>query len=263
MTHKMRFCPYCGQSWQRSEICFSCNADLRGYLGVADSSAPLSFSADVPMPAASHTSVSPIDLRNLKDIFRVKEYPDGYHIYDGLSEDIDVYEIPDFVISIGANAFSEFDSLEHLIIPKSVRSIDENAFQDCYSLSTLTITLSQELMNNISTLPKCLNDVLNGSPDEIEYTFDENATVIPKGVFNEMDITELDLTQTNIEVIGDGAFDSCTSLENVYLGNSVREISPTAFNSCYSITEVHLSSECPLSIRELKDIFEDCEITRD
>ena len=205
--------------------------------------------------------VDPKALRDLKDLFKVREVNGGYEIYEGIEPDLEEYTVPDFVVSIGQYAFSQFEMLDRINIPSSVKRIDPTAFEDC-TVSCLNIVLTQELMNSISAGQYSLEDLFEGNLAEINYVLDKNVTRIPRGVFNGLGIEKLDLTVTNVETIESGAFDDCDTLETIILGDKVKSVAEDAFSDCFGIIEVILTDNCPLSIRDLREIFDDCSIAR-
>ena len=220
------------------------------------------------MSEQNHVTNAPVtpkvdakELRNLKDIFRIREVNGGYEIYDGIEPDIEEYTVPDFVVSIGQHAFSQFEMLDHITIPASVKRIAPNAFEEC-SVSSLDIHFTQELMNNISASKYTLDNLFDSQLDEITYTFDQDVKKIPKGIFTDLSIEELDLRDTNVEIIENEAFADCDDLETIFFGDKVKTVEADAFSDCFGLVDVILTDNCPLSIRDLREIFDDCTITR-
>lgn len=78
------------------------------------------------------------------------------------------YTVPDFVESIGVNAFSRNNMLKSVTVPKSVTMIDEGAFGYCSSLETLKI------LNPKCEMKTYLNIVYNKVVNK-EYIF--NGTI--------------------------------------------------------------------------------------
>ncbi|MBP5770864.1 MAG: leucine-rich repeat protein [Bacteroidaceae bacterium] len=114
--------------------------------------------------------------------------------------------IPEYVTSIGNQAFMGCSGLTSISIPNSVTSIGDKAFNGCSSLTSVTIL---------------------GSVTSIEsYTFCDcsslTSVIIPNSVTR----------------ISDGAFAGCSSLTSVTIPSSVTSIGDKAFNGCSSLTKV-------------------------
>lgn len=207
----------------------------------------------------SETKVSAQELIALRDIFRVREVSGGYEISDGIAEDVEEYVIPDFVVSIGENAFDGFDSLSELTVPASVKHIDGNAMGNCFP-NIVNMTVSQAILNELSKNAQTLRDVFDA---DLEYniSFAPDVTVITKGVLSGFCFEELDFRKSNLKSIEAFAFADC-EIGRIYLGDTIQNIDEEAFSDCYGLETVTLTANCPLSIRELRDVFEDCKITR-
>ncbi|MBR5497033.1 MAG: leucine-rich repeat protein [Clostridia bacterium] len=117
-----------------------------------------------------------------------------------------IYKIPNSVIIIGDNAFSNC-SLTNIIIPDSVTSIGDCAFYWCYRLTSVTIPNSVTSIGN-SAFWNC------GSLKSI---------TIPDSVRN----------------IGNGAFSDCDNLTSITISNSVTNIGKFAFSGCSNLTDVY------------------------
>ena len=120
--------------------------------------------------------------------------------------------IPNTVEEIGEDAFSSFDSLEKVNIPKSVKTIGRNAFRRC-ALTAVDIS---------------------GPIKEIrEYVF---------ACCDALTAVRIPDTVTKIH---DCAFDRCTSLTSIDIPKSVAKIGYMAFNRCESLSAIRVSSKNP------------------
>ena len=108
------------------------------------------------------------------------------------------------VTTIGADAFSDCEFLQSVILPEGITSIKESAFSDCESLRSVV-------------LPKGITNIGN-------YVFAYSGLrniVLPEGIIN----------------IGSGAF-SNTSLKSIILPEGITYIRAETFNECFSLTSI-------------------------
>ncbi len=135
-----------------------------------------------------------------------------------------VFEIPQFVDSIGDFAFSSCNNLNSIRIPNSIKDIGAGAFCSCEWLKNVTIP------NDITTIK--------------EHTFRECISlqniIIPNSV-------------KSIQV---GAFANCYNLASIIIPNSVKEIGYCAFSNCKSIEYINI----PNSVTRISAYaFRDCK----
>lgn len=144
-------------------------------------------------------------------------------------KDITSYVIPDYVTSIGGDAFSGCESLTSLVIPDSVVSIGDGAFSFCESLKNIV------LPNSITSIGFCVFQHCRSlksliipdsvtSIDTLAFCFCSSlkSLVIPDGVIS----------------IGDGAFSTCESLESFVIPGGVTSIEKMAFSGCNSLKSI-------------------------
>ena len=115
-------------------------------------------------------------------------------------KDITSYVIPDYVTSIGEDAFSGCESLTSLVIPDSVTSIGDYAFSGCRSLKSLVIS----------------NSVTHIAVGAFLSCTSLSSVVIPDGVTS----------------IGEGAFIGCESLKSIDIPDGVVSIEKDALRDC-------------------------------
>ena len=126
------------------------------------------------------------------------------------NKNIELYAIPDSVISIGDRAFSGCRSLSCIVIPNSVTSIEDRAFSGCRSLSSIVI-------------PDSVTNIEEGA---FYYCSSLSSIVIPSSVTS----------------IGDTTFANCHSLSSIVIPDSVTSIGKCAFFRCRSLSEIVIPS---------------------
>ena len=127
--------------------------------------------------------------------------------------------IPHGVSRIGECAFHSCESLTGVEIPDSVTQVGANPFACCTRLSSIRVAASSPALETVE-------GALVSRPDRrlICYPMGllESQYEIPNG----------------IKIIGDYAFNSCTSLTGVRIPESVTAIGCGAFFCCTSLTDV-------------------------
>lgn len=157
--------------------------------------------------------------------------------------------IPDFIKSIGENAFASSHDVSEIILPNGLVSIGEKAFS--YSgITKITIPESVESIGNYA-FEHCLN-LKSIHFMENELTFGEGVfsssgivqidlpliSELPVNAFLEcMDLERIDLPETLLKV-NKGAFKECRSLKQLILPKNVLEIDEEAFENCYDLMYV-------------------------
>lgn len=117
------------------------------------------------------------------------------------------YVIPNGVVNIYDNAFSDCRNLTEIIIPYGITSIGDSMFYYCSSLESITIP----------------NSVTSIGRDAFEDCHSLRSITIPDSV-------------TSIE---DGAFWGCNGLTSATIPDSVINIGHYAFRNCYNLADVY------------------------
>ncbi len=157
--------------------------------------------------------------------------------------------IPSSMISIGAYAFCNCSFLSFIFIPNSVDSIGEHAFEGCNILTIYTEARRKQSdwsSNwNATNRPVyfkvkkeeifCQNDI---------YYLIKNENVIVTG--HKENITEVVIPSTivingttlKVTIIGNKAFDGCSSVTSIEIPNGVTTIGYSAFKGCNSLESI-------------------------
>ena len=142
--------------------------------------------------------------------------------------------IPDGVTEIGAMAFAQCESLEHVTIPKSVKRIGMEAFYGCYSLAELAIP---ESVTEIG------DGAFYGCDTLVDVTIPATVKKIGGKAFgNCVSLRNVTILSRAAE-LGEGLFNECVSLESVTIPATVKKIGQNAFNRCDSLKDVHFGGK--------------------
>ena len=149
------------------------------------------------------------------------------------NKNIELYAIPDSVISIGDSAFSGCRSLSSIVIPNSVNSIGDSAFSGCRSLSSIVIPDS---VTNIG------EGAFSGSRSLSSIVIPNSVTCIEKGAFYYCSSLSSIVIPDSVTSISDTTFANCHSLSSIVIPTSVASIGKCAFANCHSLSEIVIPS---------------------
>lgn len=158
--------------------------------------------------------------------------------------------LPNTVRVIGSNAFKNCKNLKKVELPPDLEVINENTFMDCISLQT--VVLPYELKNickfafrNCSALKELYHYVKTGIGITMSLDKSLKESKLPSGLIN----------------IGKSAFESCLSIEDIYIPYGVKSISNASFKNCIKLKSVRfhnnvgeISDEAFWGCNELKEV---------
>lgn len=184
--------------------------------------------------------------------------------------------IPDGVVSVGAYAFYDCDSLKSIAIPDSVTAVGDNAFAACSRLKYTTYDNAKYLGNASNPhlyLARCSSTsissvaihsdtkiIANSAFQDCVYlttvTIPHNVTTISNYAFYNCTSLASVTVGDGVSVIGKQVFQGCNKLSSVTLGNSVTTIGKSAFYNCDNLTSINI----PDSVISVgKQAFYDCD----
>ena len=144
-------------------------------------------------------------------------------------KDLTEYTIPDSVTEIGNRAFAGCSGLTSITVPNSVTKIGDYAFDEC----TGELIIDSKIIETYTSI-----DYLSSTADWLK---DARFTMLTIG--------------DNITMIGQNAFQGCSSLTSVTIPDSVTEIKYNAFKGCRSLTSITI----PDSVTEIAyKAFDEC-----
>ena len=198
------------------------------------------------------------------------------HKYAFYCDNVTSAIIPDSVISISDNAFSDCSSLGRVIIGDKVTSIGENAFYMCTRLSGVTIGNSVKTIGNnaflgcnklLEVVNKSTLNITKGSTEngrvgysaleihngesklviEDEYLFYtyEGVSYLVGYVGNSSSLILPDSYNGGNYEIYRNAFSNYTAIVSVYIPNSVTNIGDYAFSGCRNLAEFIVDESNP------------------
>ena len=163
------------------------------------------------------------------------------------------YDNQEFTVtSIGANAFSNCNSLKEINIPSSVTSIGESAFRGCTNLVDINIpegitsiedyTFSRcESLREI-TIPSSVTSIgvnaFRSCNALREITIPEGVTSIGNYAFCECHSLSEITIPSSVTSIGRSAFFACTGLEKFIIPEGVTAIESGTFGACMRLSEI-------------------------
>ena len=169
--------------------------------------------------------------------------------------DLEKYDIPSWVTSIGNTAFAGCRSLTSINIPSSVTSIGDGAFNECSSLTTITVDESNPMYsseNNVFFSKKEKSLIRAGVGLE-KYDIPSSVTSIRSSAFyNCSSLTSISIP-SSVTSIGEKAFSYCRSLTSINIPSSVTRIEWLAFYKCSNLKAVRFKGKVPPTFNS--DIF--------
>lgn len=154
--------------------------------------------------------------------------------------------IPDYITSIGDEAFNGSSGLTGITIPDSVTSIGKYAFSNCIGLTGITIP------DGITSIE---SNTFNGCNNLTSITIPDSITSIGNYAFSDCSgLTSITIPE-NVNFIGNGAFSYCTGLTGITIPDGITSIAYLTFFGCTGLTSVTI----PGSVSTIEnDAFNSC-----
>ena len=161
--------------------------------------------------------------------------------------------IPEFITSIGYEAFCECTHLESVTLPSKIVLIDNKAFWDCYALESISIpegvtrigsyAFTGSGLKNVelpSTLKQIDGSAFSNSKLE-SLKLNNGLEVIDKEAFNGTLLKEV-VVPDSVTELGDGVFSLCYYLQKATLPKNLEKISKNLFYQCFELEDITIPS---------------------
>lgn len=151
------------------------------------------------------------------------------------------------VVSIGENAFREYNELTSVEIPATVRSIGKLAFYGCGGLTkaefaTISQLCAMELDNDYANPLIYAHKLFIDGKEVRNLVIPDSITFINSYVFNGCrELTSIEIP-SSVTSIGDYAFKGCIGLTDMDLPDSVTDLGNGAFYGCSGLASIKLPS---------------------
>lgn len=179
-------------------------------------------------------------------------------VFNGCTE-LEEIHLNNEISIIGKNCFKDCLSLRSIKIPASVKNIGSGIFRGCTALEQLEVdpknkwykSLDNVLFNkNKSTIVCYAAKISNDS-----YAIPDSVTMISDWAFCNSVLKHIEIPDSVCNIC-EGAFYSCTEIEEMVIPDSVTRIDDSAFRGCTSLKYIHI----PDSVTEFGwGLFSGCD----
>lgn len=155
------------------------------------------------------------------------------------------------VKTLGAESFTENETVVGVTIPAQVTNLQYGAFASCTNLKKVTFAQGSQLKKiGGETFKYC------GNLEEIHIP--DSVTQIERGAFYSCGSLSNVTLGKKLEVIDNNAFESCSSLKQIEIPDSVESIGEGAFTYCTSLEHVTIGNKLAYVA---KSAFSWCNLT--
>ena len=153
------------------------------------------------------------------------------------------------VLVIGESAFENCSALKSYKIGEMLTSIGNNAFKQTRALTIEVESLNKTIRNENGLL--IVNDrvvhAMHTTTTSIVNIASDIKYIASGAFFNNLKITEVNMTNSKVEVIGKNAFAGCKNMTKISFSSVLKEIHAKAFVNCIKIK----GFELPISLNTI------------
>lgn len=175
----------------------------------------------------------------------------GSYAYAGMDSLIEVV-LPDSITEIGVGAFQGCKNLKTIRFSKGLKKICLHAFSNCTSLERIELPEGLEIIDTGAfigcvslkevNLPESLSVLGSGSFAYTaleEITIPDSITKLQNAFMLCSELRVIDFGK--VEIIDDGCFENCESLESIVLPDTITAVKRGAFQGCSQLKDVVVS----------------------
>lgn len=148
-------------------------------------------------------------------------------------------DLPQSVVSVGAQAFYRCRYLVSVNLSKRVTSVGEYAFFDCSRLT------SYGDISNVTSIPEGL---FLGCKKLPAITLSEDVGSVGAQAFADCELIKEMTLPAGVETIENGLFDGCTSLEKVTVNGNLTAFGTNVFSGCTALSSVSIPNSGNYSV---------------
>ena len=171
-------------------------------------------------------------------------------IYYPCQKDASGFVIPDYVTTLGADAFSRNKTLTSIVIPATVTTLTDGGgsalygyygtFNECSNLTSITF----ERGENYTFIPRYF---LNSCSSLLSIDIPETIISIHAYAFNGCSKLQNTTLPSKLEEIWECAFQGCSEFTEVIFPKTIKTLGNSAFNLCTKNKKLVIPDECPLT----------------
>ena len=164
-------------------------------------------------------------------------------------------ELPDGLIEIGSDAFSQCRQLKSIFIPATVSKMGSDSgmaeFWLCYNLETISVDENNKFYTAVDNVlfNKEMNKIIRypAAKPDVAYEIPNTVTTINQNCFESCSSLMAVNIPASVTEMGYGVFQQCDNLITVTISDGVTVIGEDAFRSCKRLAHIHI----PASVKQI------------